>query len=536
MLLAALWALPIMGTGPTALAAQSPESPLLKGGQIRLEMLPEVRLWSERYGGTQSPFDQTEPLAADFFRSSVDTTFLPALQSVQDDLRALLADSGLVADLGATRARFQANRTEIPLGLGIGIFDWLTVGVKVPFVRRRVEVDLALDPTTATLGRSPGLNDAAVQTYLAELSAVIDHVTALVDQRCTTLGSSDPVCVRGQNALGEANLLSSNLGDAYLGLFFPLGGSAAAGALTSRAASIQALLLQEGDPTFIEQTWVTPLPFANSGLSEDDLQTLMTAGAYGVSADPISSQRSLWELGDVEFSAALRLFEHVPARDPATRVDTAGAPTSGGGLGVLLGVGATYRLGTGTPDLARNFVDLGSGDGQDDIELQVFGRLDLGGRIRTRFEARYGMPQEGQVTRRIGAPDQPIRPISTERVVTWQPGTYLDAMIAPEIRVAPEFSLGVRYRYTHKGADTYRLPGGEDPSLPPVELLQEETELTVQHLGIGATLWPSPRSAARDQWPLAVSAEYQRPLGGKGGAVPKDSRFSVSARLFVQLW
>ncbi|MCA9739351.1 MAG: hypothetical protein KC645_17120 [Gemmatimonadetes bacterium] len=533
---AGLTALAALLPSPRSASAQSPESPLLRGGQVRLEMLPEIRIWNERYGGTAEPFDELEPWAADFILPQVDPSFLPPLADIQSSLRDLLADPDLVADLGSTRARMQANRTEIPLGLAVGVFDWLTVGVRVPFVRRRVEVDWALDPTDATLGRSPGIADASVQTWLAELGAVIDHVAALVDERCTTLGAADPACVRGQEAVSTATMLSENLADAWVGLFFVRAGTSAAGRLGSRVDAVADLLRQEGDPTFIDQTWVTPLPFATGPAQVEDLQTLVTDPAYGVTADPVDSQLSLWEMGDVEVSAALRVFERLPARDPS--VSDSLARAGGGGVGVLLGVGATYRLGTGQPDLAFDFVDLGSGDGQDDLEAMVFGRLDLGARIRTRFEARYGVQQEGERIARVGPPEQPIRLLATQRTLLWDPGDYLDLMVAPELRIAPELSLGLRYRYYSKGADAWSLPAGAEPDavLPPLEVLSRETEVTVQHLGIGATLWPSPRSRARDQWPLAVSAEYQLPLGGQGGMVPRDARFRVSARLFVTLW
>jgi hypothetical protein len=96
--------------------------------------------------------------------------------------------------------------------------------------------------------------------------------------------------------------------------------------------------------------------------------------------------------------------------------------------------------------------------------------------------------------------------------------------------------LGLRYRYYSKGADSYSLRFDSSPDLPPVDLLNEETEMTVQHLGVGATLWPSRRTSVGGQWPLAVSAEYLAPISGSGGQTPKDGRFRVAARLFISIW
>jgi len=530
-------ALGLLVTSAPGAVAQSAESPLLRGGQVRFEFLPEVRLWNERYGGTTDPFDQVEPLGFDFTRAQVDTAFLPSLGPIQEELRTLLQDSAFSASLGATDVRMTANRTEIPLGLGIGVFDWLTVGVRVPFVRRRVEVDFDLDPATATLGQSPGLQDASVQTYLGELDAVIAQVTGDVDARCTALGANDPTCLSGQAALAEALSLQTLLGDAFMGVLFPTSGSAAATRLLARVTGVSQALQQQGDSAFVVDTWATPLPFASDVLGAAEFQALVTDPALGVDGEPISSVLTLWELGDVEFSAALRLVER--SRSPAIPAgDSLADSIPARSVGFLLGVGATYRLGTGTPDRAENFLDIGSGDGQDDIEIQVFGRLDLGARLRTRFDLRYGRQQEGSITKRLGDPAHVIRPAINQRELLWNPGDYREIMIAPELRVAPEFSLGLRYRYYSKGADTFSFASPVDPALnlPSIDLMSRETELQTQHVGVGATLWPSLTSTERGQWPLAVSAEYQFPISGKGGLVPKDSRFRVSARLFIDLW
>ena len=530
-------ALVVLTVSASEAQAQSAESPLLRGGQLRFEFLPEVRLWNERYGGIADPFDQVEPLGFDFTRAQVDTAFLPSLGPVQEDLRTLLQDSAFSANLGATDVRMTANRTEIPLGLGIGVFDWLTLGVRVPFVRRRVEVDLDLDPATATLGQSPGLQDATVQTFLRELDAVISQVTGEVDARCTALGANDPTCLSGQEALADAVSLQTLLGNAFMGVLFPTSGSAAATRLLARVSGVSEALQQEGDSAFVVDTWTTPLPFASGTLGAADFQALVTDPALGVAAEPISSVLTVWELGDVEFSAALRLVERArTSAIPAS--DSLADSVPGRSVGFLLGVGATYRLGTGTPDRAENFLDVGSGDGQDDIEIQVFGRLDLGARLRTRFDLRYGLQQEGSITKRLGDPAEVIRLAETQRDLLWDPGDYREIMIAPELRVAPEFSLGLRYRYYSKGADVFTFASPVDPALnlPSIDLLARETELETQHVGVGATLWPSLTSTERGQWPLAVSAEYQFPISGRGGNVPKDARFRVSARLFVDLW
>ena len=189
------------------------------------------------------------------------------------------------------------------------------------------------------------------------------------------------------------------------------------------------------------------------------------------------------------------------------------------------------------PDLPWNFVDIGSGDGQDDIEVRAFGRLDVGRRLRTRIDVTYGIQQEGSVTKRVAPADQPFASILTEGLRQWDPGDYLDIRVSPEVRLTPELTVGLRYRRYHKDADRWDL--ADSSALPPDQnpaLLNEETEQDVSYLGLGVTLWPSAVSRASGAWPIALSAEYLQARSGSGGRTPSDTRFRISGRLFLELW
>jgi hypothetical protein len=553
LLLASVALLPASGVG------QSPESPLLRGGQLRFEIFPEIRIYDDRYGlraDGSTTIEEVEPLGVDFARTAVDAQFLPSLTPAQASLALLLDDPSFAANLGSSQARVTAGLTEIPIGIGLGLTDWLTIGGRVPFVRQRVDVDFAIDQSTANVGTSPGSGSANVQSFLGQFAAVISATSNEVDATCAALGDSDPACTQGRITISNANALLQAFQDAYAELVFPLSGSSAAAILEQRVSAITRELGQVGDSALVDATLTEPIPWATGALGDQAIESLFTDPALGVGVTAPGSYYSIWELGDVEVSAAIRLLNL--GADPDRSADPVGAPEAsdelppdslvseepsasrnGNPTTFVLGIGGTYRLGTGLSDLPDNLFDLGTGDGQDDVEIHAFARLDLGGRFRARADARYGLQLEGTAIRRISGPDDPIAPLTSRQEVRWNPGEYLDVQVVPEFRLAPELSLGLRYRYYSKGADAYAYSVTGDTlttELPPVELLDEETEVTVQHVGVGATLWPSRRTSLGGQWPLAVSAEYLAPISGSGGRTPKDGRFRVAARLFISLW
>ena len=106
-------------------------------------------------------------------------------------------------------------------------------------------------------------------------------------------------------------------------------------------------------------------------------------------------------------------------------------------------------------------------------------------------------------------------------------------MLAPEIRLTPELSIGARYRNFHQAKDSY------DPlSVSEVEaaLLSAESEIDLTQWGVGVSFWPSSQSVADGTWPVAITGEYLSPTSGAGGQVPKGAQLRLQLRLFVQAW
>jgi len=529
---------------PTPTLAQWVESPLLRRGQVSAYITPFLTQYDERFGLRADGAEGVEALGADLTDFNLGSRLLPGVTGPERRFADLLQDSAWVLHLGSAQARALASVIRIPVGASIGVFDWLTVGGVAPFVRRRVDLDFLLDPARGNTGLSPGSSDPGVQLLLSQANGALASVTATVDQTCLASGETDPACVSGRAFLQEAGMFFGELDAAYAGPLFLFGGGSAASALSARVNAFRARMHQLASGAGIDTTFTAPLPFATAPLSIEQFQRFITDGVYGIAGDPLGPSASRWELGDIELFVALRLL----GRDRAGRdragtdrdtLDEAEAPIADSSgvepsqLDYLLTVQATYRMGTGTPASPQNILDIGSGDGLNDIEVRLFGRLDFGQRFRARAEAIYGVQLAGDIVNRVYGRDLPFASSLTQFPRRVDPGDYRSWLVAPEIRLTPELSLGMRYRAYHRAVDRY-----DASSVPESDalLLAAESEMNLTQWGAGVSFWPSTRSAEDGAWPVAITAEYLAPARGSGGQVPRGGQLRMQLRLFFQAW
>ncbi len=519
---------------PQAVAGQWAESPLVRQGQLSVFITPFMSNYGTRYGLTADGTELIEPLGADLTDPMLGARLLPGVVGPQQRFSQLLQDSAFALNLGQSQARVFNSMIRVPVGASLGVFDWLTVGGVAPFVKRRVEFDFLLNPEGGNTGLSPGASAADVLLFLGQANAALSSVTTQVDARCLAVGEVDPSCVSGRAFINEASTFFLGLEGAYAGPLFLFGQGSAADALTARLDGIRAQMHALADSAGIDTTFVAPLPFSASPLSVEQFQSFITNGAYGIAGDPLGPSESVWELGDVEVFAAVRLLG--TDRDPAlgTQVipaDSTAAETSS--IGYLLGVQTTYRLGTGTPARAESVLDIGSGDGLNDLEVKVFGRLDYGYRLRARLEAVYGIQFAGDVTNRVYERDLPFASFLTHMPRRVDPGDYRVLMFAPEVRLTPEVSIGARFRSYHRGLDSY-----ESGTVSEAEetLLTVETGEDLTQWGLGVSFWPSANSQDEGAWPVALTAEYLSAASGSGGQVPTGGQLRIQMRLFFQAW
>ena len=502
---------------PFGLGAQEFSSPLLPAGQLRLEVNSLFLFADERFGRRMesgSLIEKDEPLGFDFEDTQAGARLFPALEDLEANLATAAGAAITPLVLGQTRAVLTKDAVWLPIRLDLGVFDWLSVGTTIPFSRRRAEFATSIQTDGANVGVTPG----TAGDFLGSVSAANDALSAIATTLCTSNPSS-PECSQATSLLAEGQSFHGALTAGAGHGVFPLEGSDTGVALQDRVTTLVNAYQVVGVLSF-----PASIPLATEVLTEATyLDLVRNPRPLGVEGDSLKTWRSPWELGDVEVHAYARLWEIGQDASPEEPQPT---------LGLEIGAGALLRLGSGRTDSPRNFIDTGSGDGQSDIELSLFGTLSVGRRLGMVGDLAYGIQQPVQVLKRITAPERIFAPlIPAEQVVRWNPGDYIQLRVSPRLHLTEELAVAFNLRYFSKKADRYSSVGAA--AGPDASLLDLETK--EQLLGIGGGLVFSTVQSGRGR-PLEARFLFQQAVSGSGGATPKTWRVEVGLRFYRGLW
>jgi hypothetical protein len=242
-------------------------------------------------------------------------------------------------------------------------------------------------------------------------------------------------------------------------------------------------------------------------------------------------------IGDVEVSVKLRLFDSFGARNDTLRFLPKGVNLRQSFAGV-------YRFGTGKLDSPDNYLDIGTGQGQNDVEVRSFTDLLFGRHLFTSLIARYTVQMPDQQPLRItDTPDQVFAPAYRKRLVDRNLGDVLEIEVTPRWVLNDFFSVGAQYLFRNKAEDTFTgtftVPTTETGLAAPLTLdastLRYETAATEQRVGVGLT-FSSVAAHARGKAKFPIEVQYfnSRTVAGSGGAVPKLSVHQLQVRLYPQ--
>ncbi len=508
----------VLGAGASDASGQYLFDPLVPAGRLRLAITPSFSQWDTRYSvdGTQIPLgdDLTDPTGALLF---------PAVTMLQDQLRQLLEAPGYVPSLGQTSGYIEHDVTRVDFGAEVGVFDWLTVGARVPFVKTRTALGVAFRAGEDTdLGLNPILEqNAAVSAYLGTLDRAAADARAQATSVCAA-GAGD-ACQRAQDLAVRAEAFAARTRMAYqASAFFPVGGTTTADALTAVGSD-----LSDG----LEEAGLDRVPdprFASAPLDEAGFLGLPGNGGLGIGTAGLGNINALWSLGDVELTAAARILQG-EQRDSAAPYPRLAWALTGGAL---------VRMGTGTQDDPDVLLDIGTGDGQMDVEGFVHGALDVGRRLAVRTEIRYGVQGSTTLLRRVAPAGEIFARSALTRSVRWSPGSYTDITLSPRYRLADAVSLAIDYRRYAKGADEYLLADPADPAgTLDTSVLAAETEVTLGQIAFGL------RYSTMGGWrrgtvspPIEAGLRVVRTIHGSGGRAPRATRTDFTFRLFPRLW
>ena len=510
-------------------SGQSLGDPVVPAGRLRLRMDPVYTQWDSRFGmrtegGTTT--EEEEPLGRDL-TDPTGTSLFPGVSVLEESLRALTGNPAYAANLGSTRGMISHLVTRVDFGADLGVFDWLTVGFTVPWLRTETTVEAVFraDSATADLGVSPALAEGSSESLLFFLQGVQDAATAAqldADSKCASAPTS-PECAAAQSLSDRASAMFAGLDLAYfVSPFFPRASSAVAAELTASVDALSADLAAAGLPGI-----TSPVPYAGGPLTQADFDSLAADGAYGIGGAPLGHLRSLWGYGDVEITAAARLLERLPSPQRPNPSVT-----------YRLSARALLRLPTGKRENPDVFLDLGWGDGQTDVEGLLHGMLTAG-RLGLEGSVRYGKQGGATIVRRVARPEVVMPPLATRTQVRWSPGDYMGVRVSPRLRLTDALSIALEYRLFDRGADRFQLVAEPLPGSPPLDPaeLEAETSITLHQAAVGLSYSTRlPWSAGAAPTPVELDARVVRAVAGSGGQAPVWTRLELGLHVFRRMW
>lgn len=511
--------LTVLASAAGDLGGQVLEETLVPRGQLRLQANPVFSTWDRRFGRAADGSTGRERLGEDL-TDPRGLAVLPGADLLIDHVRDLTGDATYDPGIGPVEGRLAHDVTRIEFGGHLGVTDWLTVGVVVPWTQTRTALDLNLraDTISPQLGVNPGIADATgVQAYLASLTTASGSAQANAQSVCG--GGPGASCTAAQQLADRtAAFLASAEGAYGAAAVFPYTGSPAAGALAAVSSALDADLRAAGMAGI-----TAPMVFASELLTANLLRTLPATSGAGIDGAPLGSRRGLWQTGDVEVSALARL---IAVGTPGDRR-----------YARLLG-GALVRLGTGAPEEPDVFLDVGTGDGQTDLEGRLIGQVGWG-RFALDASVRYGSQRPSTLVKRVAPLEVPVPPLATRASVRWSPGGYIALDAAPSLRLTRGLRLTGTLRYFEKARDRYEwtMPGDASGMPYSVDVLARESGVTVMRVGGGLRydtvgLWRDGEASR----PLEIHVRLVHAIAGGGGHTPVSTRVEAGLRLFRRIW
>jgi len=497
---------------------------VLPRGVLQVGFLPSYAHYDTRFDSSGT----IQALGASFSSDTTGSNLFPSVLWAENGVGNLIGNPRYRMTMGRLKLPLDADVRRFPFDVSLGLTSRITIGVRLPQVRTRVQGVMALDSSTANVGWNQAAAAAGNAQGAAQIQSLLAQLQAARSQLETRISQGDYGCPTSQQC-DAARLLSAETEAAYRALLALSGspgsgspvppvaplasspaGQAIQAALASLAARLQSLGVGPVTATF-------PLPTVP--LRQADLTTILTAQEFGYGLSPLATVR--WSrLGDAEAWVRWGAVQRERVR------------------AVLTG---TVRLPTGTRDSPQHAFDLGTGDRQTDLEggLEFAvepGRLGLSGTVL------YTYQRGDQLAMRWTSPDHPIQLALLEYPTERHLGSVFRAALYPSLTLSEGFRVYGSAYYWHKAADRYALASGVDP-LPTTPSPEELARGTAgQSLSLGGGIAYRAVRVRRDSvvteigLPVEAGLSYQTTFSGSGGLVPKSTVLHLYLRLSYRLF
>lgn len=545
-----------------------------QAGSLWLEFAPEFYSWSEQFAENSPVVEdgRREPLFANYDGSVASRLFPgvdPLLDIVNRDSDALGFTPLTEQQLSLGEIDFNSIDVfvrRIPLSLQFGIGGFAAIEMSAPLVKTEVETGFSFDSATANILRAEtALADP--NAFFAELDAAQGQLQSLVDGGTLSPEDSATAVQLLSNTEAFQGALGARISNEE---YLFTSGSAAGQEMTGYYGGFEAGF----------QTFGITLP----GFGLPASATRPDLNAYferdPVLGQPLGKVTRGWAFSEIEVGVRFKLLdtfgwperpdkrptgsetgqagpphdlpagapeetEQEPANegeeaqiDPDTVAVREPPPLDRPGVRFRTTVGARYRFPLSDPDEPPFldpdvFLQQPIGDGQADVELELYQDIAFGQRFLVVAGATYGIQLQDELVRRVVSPDQRYGLESQKVTVTRDLGDFFEIVISPRFALAEAMSLAIEYTFWNKKSDTYEVSsGGVDAS--PLEL---ETSQTRHSLGIGAYYRTTRLFAAgRSGLPIDLAVLWQTSIAGSGGQTPSASVLTVSARVPMQLF
>ncbi len=499
--------------------AQYLDARLIPRGALRIDFSPHYTNYNLRFSLTPGVADGTaEPLGTDLTVDTAGSNIFPTFSGAENAIRSLTGDAAYRLNVGKFSTIRDADVRHFPFGFALGVSQRLTVRLNIPIVTTRSQVTFTSDTTDANVGWNLANENYGDPTSAADAAALISQLSAAISEIEALIAAGNfgcptgPGCDQARSVVTRATTLLGNL-FALTGLgagaeavaFAPLATSAAGAAVLAEIAVV-ALNLQALGATPVTVT----LPLPTGRLSADDINNVLLAGP-DFAALPIGFNRQT-RFGDIEIGARFGLLMNATSRAVLT---------------------TTVRLPTGRPSSADNFVDIGTGDGQTDVELGIEAAFEPGNSIGLSFGASYTLQLAHSLDRRVTTPDAPLVPVSYRFLVKRDLGDVIRFSAYPTVRLGSRFRVFGSVRYFRKGRASFTYPGSPPAGALDLAVLEVETEMRTLSYG-GGIAYRSDQTSTGRTLPIEAGLNYSAAFYGSGGQTPKTNSMQFYLRLFFQ--
>jgi hypothetical protein len=496
----------------TSVAAQLPQIGVPRG-HIRLEVGADFSTVNGEFFGGLQPFRND-------WNAELGSAFLPELADADARIRSLTGDASYRLSAGRSSVVASTSTGAAVLSAAIGVTSRLTLFGTMPFVRARSQASLRLDSTTADAGFNPSdptFGNSADRTQTNLFFAQFDAALLNLANKIANGDYTNPDTL----ALAQATLTAATAfrGDlrallidgATASPFVPLATSTAGTAILGAVDGYGATFTALGAGS------VTADPaLASARLSTDQYRGFIT-NAFGPVAGFYLGDQKIQRPGDTEVGAVYTLIDRWGERRPAFRLALTGL----------------VRLPTGLLDQSDDFFDLGTGEGQTDLEFRAaadFATGIIGGRL----SGSYNRQLPSEIQRRVYAPSQPLAYRYRVATVERDPGDEFTIGFEPWLRLAPGFAATFGAFYLKHGEDGVSYTGSAVPGVAASDLAID-TDRSATALQGGLT-YSSFSGVQKPGVPIEARWAFRQMVAGSGGRVERTRTIWFQVRAYYKLW